>query len=83
MVHIMPPAARTRSATLVSGSQAFAAGRIRHGNHGGTDPRGMVLEEARLPELVRGFEDIKLAGVARFRERAGELQRELEEGRAR
>lgn len=83
MVHIMPPAARSRRVTLVSGSQGSPLGRIRHGNHVGTDPRGTVLEEARLPDLVRGFEDIKLAGGARFRERAGEVQRELEEGRAR
>ncbi len=32
-----------------------------------------VLEIAELPELVRGYEEIKLAGVKRMRARAGEL----------
>jgi indolepyruvate ferredoxin oxidoreductase len=32
-----------------------------------------VLEIAELPELVRGYEDIKLAGVKRMRARAAEL----------
>jgi indolepyruvate ferredoxin oxidoreductase len=39
------------------------------------DPQSLTLalEAATLPELVRGYEEIKLAGVARFRERAAEL----------
>jgi indolepyruvate ferredoxin oxidoreductase len=32
-----------------------------------------ALEIANLPDIVRGYEDIKLAGVDRFRERAAEL----------
>jgi indolepyruvate ferredoxin oxidoreductase len=36
-----------------------------------------ALELAALPERVRGYEQIKLAGVARFRARAGELRAEL------
>ncbi|HTW11122.1 MAG TPA: indolepyruvate ferredoxin oxidoreductase family protein, partial [Solirubrobacteraceae bacterium] len=39
----------------------------------------LVLEIARLPELVRGYEQIKLAGVERMRERAAELNRALAE----
>jgi indolepyruvate ferredoxin oxidoreductase len=38
-----------------------------------------VLEIARLPDLVRGYEEIKLAGVERFRERARELRGRLED----
>ncbi|HET7121551.1 MAG TPA: indolepyruvate ferredoxin oxidoreductase family protein [Solirubrobacterales bacterium] len=33
----------------------------------------LALEVARLPELVRGYEEIKLAGVERFRARGAEL----------
>ena len=36
-----------------------------------------VAEIAALPDLVRGYEDIKLAGVERFRERAAELSAAL------
>jgi indolepyruvate ferredoxin oxidoreductase len=38
----------------------------------------LILEAAGVPELVRGYEEIKLAGVERFRRRAEELRRELE-----
>jgi indolepyruvate ferredoxin oxidoreductase len=34
---------------------------------------GTAIEIAELPDLVRGYEDIKLAGVERFRRRAAEL----------
>jgi indolepyruvate ferredoxin oxidoreductase len=37
-----------------------------------------VVEIARLPELVRGYEQIKLAGVERFEQRAAELQVQLD-----
>jgi indolepyruvate ferredoxin oxidoreductase len=37
------------------------------------DSLDVALEIASLPDLVRGYEEIKLAGVARFRERATEL----------
>jgi indolepyruvate ferredoxin oxidoreductase len=37
-----------------------------------------VVEVARLPELVRGYEEIKLANVERFRARGSELLAELE-----
>ncbi len=33
-----------------------------------------AVELAELPELVRGYEQIKLAGVERFRARAEELR---------
>jgi indolepyruvate ferredoxin oxidoreductase len=36
-----------------------------------------VLELAELPDIVRGYEHIKLASVARFRERAAELHTQL------
>ena len=36
-----------------------------------------VVEVARLPELVRGYEDLKLANVERFRARGAELLAEL------
>ncbi len=35
------------------------------------------LSVAELPELVRGYEHIKLAGVERFRARAAALEEEL------
>jgi indolepyruvate ferredoxin oxidoreductase len=37
----------------------------------------LALEVAALPELVRGYEQIKLAGVERFRARAAELRARL------
>jgi len=36
-----------------------------------------VLELAELPDVIRGYEEIKLRGVERFRERAAELRRAL------
>jgi indolepyruvate ferredoxin oxidoreductase len=39
-----------------------------------------VAEIADLPDLVRGYEDIKLANVERFRARAAELEDELARG---
>ncbi|SDG05082.1 indolepyruvate ferredoxin oxidoreductase family protein [Pseudonocardia oroxyli] len=39
--------------------------------------RGTVLELAALPDLVRGYEDIKLASLARYRTREAELLTEL------
>jgi flagellar biosynthetic protein FliR len=41
--------------------------------------RATAIEIAQLPELVRGYEEIKLAGVERFRVRAGELLEQLEQ----
>jgi indolepyruvate ferredoxin oxidoreductase len=38
---------------------------------------GLALEIAALPELVRGYEQIKLVGVERFRARAAELSAQL------
>jgi indolepyruvate ferredoxin oxidoreductase len=38
---------------------------------------GIALEIASLPELVRGYEEIKLAGVERFRARGAELAERL------
>jgi indolepyruvate ferredoxin oxidoreductase len=37
----------------------------------------VAMEIAALPDLVRGYEEIKLAGVARFRERGDELAERL------
>ncbi|QUH02546.1 indolepyruvate ferredoxin oxidoreductase family protein [Saccharopolyspora erythraea] len=42
---------------------------LRHLGSGTTEQVAAIAE---LPELVRGYEDIKLAGVERFRERAAE-----------
>ena len=42
------------------------------------DRADRVAEIAALPDLVRGYEDVKLAGVERFRERAAELTAALE-----
>jgi indolepyruvate ferredoxin oxidoreductase len=39
-----------------------------------------VAEIADLPDLVRGYEDIKLANVDKFRARAAELEDELARG---
>jgi indolepyruvate ferredoxin oxidoreductase len=41
--------------------------------------RATVIEIAELPELVRGYEDIKLAGVKRFRAQADELLEHLDQ----
>ena len=41
----------------------------------------LALELAALPELVRGYEQIKLAGVERLRARAAELTPQLDDGR--
>jgi indolepyruvate ferredoxin oxidoreductase len=37
-----------------------------------------AIEIAELPDLVRGYEEIKLAGVERFRARGAELSARLE-----
>jgi indolepyruvate ferredoxin oxidoreductase len=50
---------------------AAAMDRIHRGNH------DKVFEIAQLPDMVRGYEDIKLRNVERFRERAAELTAEL------
>lgn len=39
----------------------------------GTPDRARVLALAELPDLVRGYEDVKLANVARYRERQAEV----------
>jgi indolepyruvate ferredoxin oxidoreductase len=39
-----------------------------------------VVKIAELPDVVRGYEDIKLANVERFREQAGALEAELAQG---
>ena len=44
------------------------------------DTLALALEAAALPELVRGYEEIKLAGVERFRARAAQLSAQLAEG---
>jgi indolepyruvate ferredoxin oxidoreductase len=41
---------------------------------------GMVAEIAELPDVVRGYEDIKLANVEKFRAAAGELEESLARG---
>jgi indolepyruvate ferredoxin oxidoreductase len=41
---------------------------------------GVVAEIAELPDVVRGYEDIKLANVERFRGLAGELEERLARG---
>jgi indolepyruvate ferredoxin oxidoreductase len=44
------------------------------------DTLDVALEVASLPDLVRGYEQIKLDGVERFRSRAAELTEELTQG---
>jgi indolepyruvate ferredoxin oxidoreductase len=39
-----------------------------------------AVELAELPDLIRGYEEIKLAGVERFRERAAELRERVRGG---
>jgi indolepyruvate ferredoxin oxidoreductase len=41
---------------------------------------GVVAEIAELPDVVRGYEDIKLASVEKFRAAAGELEERLARG---
>jgi indolepyruvate ferredoxin oxidoreductase len=45
--------------------------RLHHGNH------DKVLAIAELPDMVRGYEDIKLRNVERYREKAAELVKAL------
>ncbi len=47
------------------------------------DTRGTLLKIAELPDMVRGYEDIKLRNVERYRAEAEKLERELREGPAR
>jgi indolepyruvate ferredoxin oxidoreductase len=42
------------------------------------DTEAIVLELCELPDEVRGYEEIKLRSVARFRKRAAHLERRLE-----
>ncbi|MBR7834550.1 indolepyruvate ferredoxin oxidoreductase family protein [Actinospica durhamensis] len=44
----------------------------------GETTRKIVLELAELPDLIRGYEEIKLANVARYQDRRRELISELE-----
>ncbi|MEV0449223.1 DUF6537 domain-containing protein [Streptomyces sp. NPDC050600] len=37
------------------------------------DVHALALEIASLPEMVRGYEEIKMASVARYRDRSEEL----------
>jgi hypothetical protein len=41
-----------------------------------------VLELARLPERIRGYEQVKAEGARQAMARAGEILRELDESRA-
>jgi indolepyruvate ferredoxin oxidoreductase len=41
---------------------------------------GVVAELAELPDVIRGYEDIKLANVERFRARADELREQIARG---
>ena len=47
------------------------------------DTLATTIEIAELPELVRGYEAIKLAGVERFRSRGSQLLAELVESNRR
>ena len=40
---------------------------------GGADAHATAVELARLPETIRGYEDIKLRNIATVRERASRL----------
>jgi indolepyruvate ferredoxin oxidoreductase len=53
---------------------ARALERLAPGTH------ATVARIAELPDLVRGYEDVKLASVQHFREQAAELETELERG---
>ena len=55
--------------------RAGAAGRVPRARRGARAARGpeTALAVAELPDMVRGYEDIKLANVERFRTRAAEL----------
>jgi indolepyruvate ferredoxin oxidoreductase len=55
--------------------QALVADALR-GLNAGTE--GMVAELANLPDLIRGYEDVKLRDVERFRGRAQELVEQLD-----
>ncbi|MEK6439642.1 indolepyruvate ferredoxin oxidoreductase family protein [Pseudonocardia sp. T1-2H] len=55
---------------LVAEYQGLVRAALEHLDAGSAE---QVVELAGLPDLVRGYEDIKLAAVERFRERAGAL----------
>jgi indolepyruvate ferredoxin oxidoreductase len=40
------------------------------------DNHALAVEIAQLPDMVRGYEHVKLANVARYRDRVAELTRE-------
>jgi indolepyruvate ferredoxin oxidoreductase len=42
------------------------------------DTLPLAVEIANLPDEVRGYEDVKLRNVARYRERLGSLQEQLQ-----
>lgn len=60
---------------LIGEYQALVADALR-GLNAGTE--GMVAELANLPDLIRGYEDVKLRDVERFRGRAQELVEQLD-----
>jgi indolepyruvate ferredoxin oxidoreductase len=55
---------------LVAEYQGLVRATLEHLDAGNAE---QVVELAVLPDLVRGYEDIKLAAVERFRDRAGAL----------
>jgi indolepyruvate ferredoxin oxidoreductase len=42
------------------------------------DNHAVAVEIARLPDLIRGYEEVKLAGVAEYRRRLAELRPRLD-----
>ena len=77
----------TRSATPTSAASSAPSRRVPRARR----PRARAplarhartaIEIAELPELVRGYEEIKLAGVERFRARGSELLAQLDHVRA-
>lgn len=48
------------------------------GRHLDQDTFAIAVELAGLPDMVRGYEDVKLGNVERYRERVAELRARLE-----
>jgi indolepyruvate ferredoxin oxidoreductase len=59
---------------LIGEYRDLVAGALEHLDAASVD---RVVEIAELPDVVRGYEDVKLAGVAEFRERAARLLQRL------
>jgi indolepyruvate ferredoxin oxidoreductase len=64
---------------LIGEYRQLIASLLPHLNEGNYD---VAVQLAELPDVIRGYEEIKLASVAAFRQKAAELQREFRQDQA-